>query len=102
MIRANDSHSVSSILKKCNFPDDEFDLDRKATLTYKHTKETKANSEKYRYLSNNSTFYFMEDGNCFYDVDYRVVRFKIDELQEYESIVTNLPRELYSPEELKE
>ncbi|MBR3356532.1 MAG: transposase [Solobacterium sp.] len=38
----------------------------------------------------------------FCDVSYRAVRFKLDGSEEYESIVTNLPREAFSPAEIKE
>ena len=58
--------------------------------------------DKYRFLSTSSTFDFFDVDNPFCDVSYRAVRFKLDGLEEYESIVTNLPREVFSPAKIKE
>jgi hypothetical protein len=103
LIRTKDIHSSSSLLRKFNLPDSEFDLDIKTTLTTKQTSDVRLHPEKYRFLSTSSTFDFFESDNPFYDVSYRVVRFKLDGgSEEYECIITNLPREEFSPAEIKE
>ena len=102
LIRTKDIHSSSSLLRRFNLPDSEFDLDIRTTLTTKATNEIKAHPEKYRFLSTSSTFDFFDADNPFYDVSYRVVRFKLDETGEYESIITNLPENVFSPDEIKE
>nr|MCR4950670.1 transposase [Solobacterium sp.] len=102
LIRSKDIHGSTSMLRRFKLPDCEFDLDISTTLTTKCTKEIKAHPEKYRFLSNTSTFDFFEADNPFYDVSYRAVRFKLDNADEYESIITNLPREEFCPAEIKE
>lgn len=82
-----------------NLPNEEFDLDVRKILTRKQTKITKANKELYTYITNKSEFnYFDEEG--FYEMDLRVVRFKITE-DTYECLITNLSREEFGLEELK-
>lgn len=101
MIRAKDICSNGS-LKKFNLPNTEFDLDIETILTTKQTKEVRKNPNKYRFLSTSSTFDFIEADCPFYTINYRVVRFKIDGKEEYESIITNLPREFFTPKVIKE
>lgn len=101
LIRCKDIHGSTSLLRKFNLPESEFDLDIRTTLTTKLSMSLKY-PDKYRFLSNTSTFDFFDTDNPFYDVSYRVVRFKLDETGEYESIITNLPREEFSPAEIKE
>lgn len=102
LIRCKDIHGSTSLLRKFNLPDSEFDLDIRTTLTTKQTNEVKAHPEKYRLLSKTSAFDFLEDNNPFYDVSYRVVRFKLDQTDEYESIITNLPMDQFTPDEIKD
>jgi len=102
LIRAKDIHAFTSLLHRFNLPDSEFDLDIKTTLTTKQTSDVKAHPDKFRFLSTTSTFDFLDADNPFYDVSYRVVRFKLDRSEEYESIITNLPREEFSPAEIKQ
>ena len=101
LIRVQDIHSSSGMLKKFNLPDSEFDLDVETVLTTKATNEVKAHPEKYRFLSNFSIFDFVSKNNPYYPVKYRVVRFKIDGNEEYESIITNLDRTHFPAEEIK-
>ena len=102
LIRTKDIHGSTSLLRKFNLPDSEFDLDIRTILTTKQTYDVKLHPEKYRILSNTSTFDFFDAENPFYDVSYRVVRFKLDGTEDYECIITNLPREEFSPAEIKE
>lgn len=102
LIRTKDIHSSSSLLRKFSLPDSEFDLDIKTTLTTKQTSDVRLHPEKYRFLSTSSTFDFFDAGNPFYDVSYRVVRFKLEGTEDYECIITNLPRNEFGPAEIKE
>lgn len=102
MIRVKDIHSISSLLRKFNLPDEEFDLDLHITLTRKQTKDIKSQQEKYRFLSTTSTFDFIDEHNPEYELHFRVVRFKLDGSEEYESIITNLNRVEFSKDEIKE
>ena len=102
MIRVKDIHSISSFLWNYNQPDEEFDLDLHITLTRKQTKDIKSQQEKYRFLSTTSTFDFIDEHNPEYELHFRVVRFKLDGSEEYESIITNLNRVEFSKDEIKE
>ena len=101
LIRVQDIHSRTSNLRKFNLPDSEFDLDVETVLTTKQTAELNAHPEKYRFLSSTSTFDFISKDNPYHPVKYRAVRFRIDGAEEYESIITNLDRDRFSAEEIK-
>lgn len=51
-------------------------------------------------MPKNQVFDFFDKNNPFYDVKYRVLRFKID--GSFERIVTNLNRNEFSADEIKE
>ena len=102
LFRSKDIHSTNNILTKFHLPDEEFDLDIRTTLTAKQTKDVKCHSEKYRTLSNASVFVFVDQNHPYYVVHYRVVRFKLDGSDGYESIITDLNRETFSAREMKE
>ena len=101
LIRCKDIHSPSSLLSRFDLPDSEFDLDVETILTVKQTNEVKTHPEKYRFLSTSSTFDFISKEDPYYHVKYRVVRFKIEGAEEYESIITNLDRDSFSVSEIK-
>lgn len=99
LIRTKDINVYSSILSNLNLPDKEFDLDVTKILTRKQTNETKYNKQKYTYLPYSSDFdYFDVEG--FYEMNLRVVRFKITD-DTYECMVTNLTRDEFDLNELK-
>ena len=77
-------------------------MDLHITLTRKQTKDIKSQQEKYRFLSTTSTFDFIDEHNPEYVLHFRVVRFKLDGSEEYESIITNLSRDEFSKDEIKE
>ena len=101
LIRVQDIHSRTSNIRKFDLPDSEFDLDIETILTTKATKEVKEHPDKYRLLSNISTFDFISKDDPYYPVKYRTVRFRINGDEEYESILTNLDRETFPPDEIK-
>jgi hypothetical protein len=101
LIRCKDINSYTSILQKFDLPDTEFDTDVETTLTIKQTKEVKAHPQKYRFLSTSSVFDYIDKQYPYYPVHYRVVRFKLDS-GDYESIITNLDRNQFPPNRIKE
>jgi hypothetical protein len=99
LIRIQD-HSGRGILSGLTPPNtSEYDMQVQRILTRKQTKETKANSQIYRFMPKDSAFDFLED-NSFYPISFRIVRFKISD-DNYEVIITNLDREAFPPQELK-
>ena len=89
---------------------DEFDVKISLKLTHRQTKETKdllKDKNHYRFLPSNATFDYLplkskkHDPVQFYTLNFRIVRFRVtDDL--YETVLTNLDADLYSPEKLKE
>lgn len=101
LIRVKDINS-SGMLRNMKLPDTaSFDTDKSFILTRKQTKEVKADKEKYRFIPTNSTFDYLDlHKNKFYEMNIRIVRFPISE-NSYECIITNLPRNEFSSEEIK-
>lgn len=64
LIRSKDIHASTSLLRKFNLPDSDFDLDIKTTLTTKLSFSLKY-PDKYRFLSTSSTFDFLDADNPF-------------------------------------
>ena len=103
LIRVKDIHSKSSITKSLGpFPDEEFDIDVSRLLTRRNTNYIKEHPETYKFMPKNQKFdYFDEDTNVPYEFHKRIVRFKITD-DTYECIMTNLDRDEFSMEEIKE
>ena len=103
LIRVKDIHSKSSITRSFGpFPDDEFDIDISRLLTRRQTNHIKEHHEIYKFMAQSQPFdFFDENKNIPYEFRARIVRFKItDDI--YECIMTNLSREEFSLEEIKE
>ena len=94
--------STTGIVKKFNLPlNEEADFEADILLTRRHTKEMKADPDKYRYLGTNSTFDFLPQGSKdTYSLKFRIVRIKISD-DKYETLVTNLWHEDFSAEDIK-
>lgn len=102
LIRIKDITSNNSILSGFNEGGmEDFDIDYERILTIKQTNEIKKHPEKYRFLSNKTTFDYICKENPYYLFKCRVVRFRIAP-NTYETIVTNLDRNQFSMEEIKE
>ena len=102
IIRVKDIESTTSITKSLGpFPDGEFDVDVFRMLTLKQTKMTEACPEIYKIITKSMRFDFMDKENPWYEFNCRVVRFKISD-DKYETIITNLSREEFSMEEIRE
>ncbi len=101
LIRVKDLNSRTSILKSFDITETgEFDIDVSRTLTRKHTNYIKEHREIYKFMPINQNFDFF-NGCKFYDFSCRVVRFKISE-DTYESIITNLNRDEFDIEAIKD
>ena len=102
LIRVRDIHSVSGMLRSLGpFPDDEFDMEVSRTLTIRNTKEVKASPHLYKFCPNNQRFDFMSKEDPWYDFSCRIVRFRLSD-DHYEAIVTNLDKDEFSKEEIRE
>lgn len=86
-----------------------FDENICINLTRKQTKDIKnlcKDKNKYRYLAPSSPFDFLprncrkKDPAQFYEIKFRIVRFQISE-SSYETVITNLDKNKYPPDELK-
>lgn len=81
---------------------DEFDEWVNVTLTRKQTKEVKANPQKYRIIMKKTPFDYLDlHVNKFYEMKMRVVRFPVSQ-DSYECIITNLPQEQFSADEIRQ
>lgn len=88
---------------------DAFDFPVELSLTRKQTNEVKQlckQRNRYKYIPYNSTFDYLPAKSrkhlpaVFYQLSFRVVRFPIAE-NSFETVVTNLPVDLFPPSELK-
>ena len=104
LIRAKDITSngiVSSHKNQLPNNQESFDISISTTLTKKQNKEVKAHKEKYRVIMKDTPFDFVDlHFNWFYEMKMRVVRFPIAD-GSYECIITNLPPEEFSSEDIK-
>ena len=103
LIRLKDVDS-NGILSGLSLPSDgEFDVCVQRIITRRHTNEIKAHPDIYRFLSNKSTFDFLDLDykTQFYPISFRIVRLKIDD-DFYETLITNLDASDFPPDELKE
>lgn len=109
LFRVKEPSSKCGIANSLELPEGEFDvfIDMKlvAGRSKKH-KELCKNKNEYRYLSNyRSQFFFKrEDGTIdrekIYHLPFRIVRFAINE-EKTETVITNLPKESFSADDLK-
>ena len=109
LIRIKDIHS-SGIASGLELPDtDVFDVDINLNLTTRQTKQVKMlcqHRNRYRFVPQGNAFDFLPRINCkhdpvmFYSLPFRIVRFRLSG-SAYETVVTNLNKEEFPPEELK-
>lgn len=102
LFRTKDIHS-KGLVGNFEFPETEsFDVDVAVTLTRSHSRKVSVPPGSYRrFIDQASTFDLIEYGSLdTYTLAFRVVRFPIGD-DSYECIVTNLPRDDFSPEKLK-
>lgn len=102
LFRTKDIHS-KGLVGNFDFPDtDSFDITVNVTLVRSQKKSIPIKEGFYRrYVDANATFDYVEYGSLdTYDLSFRIVRFPISD-DSYECVVTNLPREDFSPEQIK-
>lgn len=109
LIRIKDGKS--GIKEGLELPEsDSFDVDISLQLTRKQTKEIKElvkNKNHYKFISSTTVMDYLplnvkkSEPAKFYELSFRIVRFEIAE-GSYETIITNLEREKYTMEKLKE
>lgn len=105
LMRVKDINSSTSPISSFGLSDNcgEFDKDVHIIFTNKSTKDILADPKLYKRIQKNQRFDFLDNDHHFYDADYRVVRIKIEDSDEgYESIITNLPRDEFSVNDIKE
>lgn len=80
---------------------EEFDEEVSIIICKKHTKQTKENPEKYKRIRSDAKFDFFSEDCTEYPMTFRIVKVKISE-DLTELLFTNLPKEEFSVELLKE
>ena len=98
VIRMKDINSISSPLHQLKLPDVEFDRDIDVILTESQKKQFR-DDPHYLILSKQSGFNFFEDG--FANLKFRVLRFLLP-TGEYETLITDLGRDVFSSDALKQ
>lgn len=79
-----------------------FDKVVKIKITRRQRNKIKENPKLYKFLPKNSNFDYLElKSSEFYDMSFRVVRFKISD-NSYETVITNLNSNEFSPSDLTE
>lgn len=101
IIRVKDKDSNNAILSNVELPKGEFDIRIKRILTRKQTNEVKENPAIYQFISNKTEFTYLDIDHEYYEMEVRVVRFKITD-DSYECLITNLEESEFSLVELKE
>ena len=99
IIRVKDIGS-NGILSTLDLPDDSFDTHIRKIITRVNNSET-ISSGLYAVLMNSSPFDYIDFENEFYEMNLRVLRFKITE-DTYECLVTNLSEDEMNADEFKE
>ena len=101
LIRVRDIGS-KSMIDSFKLPDSEFDIDIERLITRRQTNEIKRNPDKYKYLAQSSPFDYLPQGDKgTYKMNFRAVRIKLNN-DNYECLITNLPRESFDVQSLKE
>lgn len=102
LFRTKDIHS-KGLVAGFDFPDEEtFDIDVDVTLVRSHSSKIKTESTYRRFVDKATSFDFIEYGSKdIYRMTFRIVRFLISD-GTYECVVTNLPREEFPPERIKQ
>lgn len=89
VIRSKDINVSGSILKRFDFPDSEFDKTVSVTLTRSQPRYL-SDKKKYAKINTENDFPYIESwSDEDYVLNYRVVRFRLDD-DSYETLITNL------------
>lgn len=102
LIRAKDAY-VSNLLKE-DVSEKEFDIMVHRIFSRTKSKKKHLHPEKeelYKFICPNIDFDYISENNPEYQMNLRIVRFKISD-NSYENIITNLPENEFPPDEIKE
>ena len=105
LIRVKDIDSKTSLTKRFKSLPSKgaFNKEFKITFTNRNTNDIKSKPEKYITIMPNQKFDYLDEDNNFYEANYRFVRIRIDGKDEkYETIITNLPSDEFTSEDIKE
>lgn len=100
-IRVKDIDTKNGMMTNIQTEGGTFDMNVTRTLTRLQTKEIKANKDKYVFVPTTSRFDFLGPTQDFYELSFRIVRFKITD-DTYETIITNLSEDEFQLEDFKE
>lgn len=101
LIRSLDISSRNCFLKRCPFSGDVFDQEAAMIFTRKQTNEVKKHPEKYKLITRKQRFDFLDENTLYYETRYRVIRLKIDGKEEYETLITNLPKDRFTSKDIE-
>lgn len=101
--RAKDITSYSAISAKIpGLPkEEEFDVTVTFTITSRKDKETKANPDKFLILKKNRNFKYINDNHRDHTTTWRVTRFKISDEEKYETLISSLPEDIFTTDDIK-
>ena len=102
VFRVKDIDTKKGILTSLSLPDEIFDITVTRTLTNVQTNEVKKNeNNQFVFVPSTSVFDYLDACNRFYDLSFRIVRFKIDD-DKYETLVTNLDENEFKLSDFKD
>ena len=102
VFRVKDISTRNGIMTSLSLPDETFDITVTRTLTNLQTKEVKKNeSNQFVFVPSTSVFDYLDACNHFYDLRFRIVRFKIAD-DKYETLVTNLDENKFKLDDFKD
>ena len=105
LIRIKDVNSKTSLTKRFKSLPSKGTFDKQVDITFtnKQTNDIKSQPNKYITIMPNQKFDYLDSNNHFYEASYRFVRIRIDGNEEkYETIITNLPSDEFTSEDIKE
>lgn len=101
IFRVKDIDTKNGILTSLSLPDEKFDITVTRTLTNVQTNEVKKNeNNQFVFVPSTSVFDYLDSCNRFYDLSFRIVRFKIAD-DKYETLVTNLDENEFKLDDFK-
>ena len=105
LIRVKDIDSKTSLTKRFKSLPSKGTFDKEVSITFTNKQSSKIvkHPEKYIKIMTNQNFDYLDEDNHFYEAKYRFVRIRIDGKDEqYETIITNLPKDEFTSEDIKE
>ena len=101
VFKVKDIDTKNGILTSLSLPNEKFDITVTRTLTNVQTNEVKKNeNNQFVFVPSTSVFDYLDVCNRFYDLSFRIVRFKITD-DKYETLVTNLDENEFKLDDFK-